>query len=65
VSHSPDTLFQPVTDPVESLGMVEPPVTSAAEQTRLPWARLVRSADELPAVYRPFMEALPTEGVFP
>jgi hypothetical protein len=65
MTHSPDTLFQSVGDPVESLGMVEPPVTSAAEQTRLSWARSVRSAEELPAVYRPFMDALPTDGVFP
>jgi hypothetical protein len=65
MTHSPDTLFQSVGDPVESLGMIEPPVTSAAEQTRLSWARSVRSVEELPAVYRPFMDALPTEGVFP
>jgi hypothetical protein len=63
--HSPNTLFQLVGDPVESRGKIEPPVMSAAEQTRLSWARPVRSAEELPKAYRPFIDALPTEGAFP
>ncbi len=65
MTRSPDTLFQPVGDPVESRDTSEPPITSAAEQTRLSWARPVRSAEELPQAYRPFIDALPTEGVFP
>lgn len=65
MTHSPSTLFQPVGDPVESRGKIEPPVMSAAEQTRLSWARLVRSAEELPGIYRPIIDALPTDGAFP
>jgi hypothetical protein len=65
MTHSPNTLFQPVGDPVESRGKIEPPVMSAAEQTRLSWARPVRSAEELPQAYRPFIDALPTDGAFP
>jgi hypothetical protein len=65
MTHGPDTLFPPLGDSVESVGQIEPPVTSAAEQTRLSWARLVRSAEELPQAYRPFIEALPSERAFP
>ena len=65
MTHSPDTLFPPFGDPVESVGQIEPPITSAAEQTRLSWARLVRSAEELPQAYRPFIDALPGDGAFP
>jgi hypothetical protein len=65
MTHSPNTLFQPVGDSVESRGTIEPPVMSAAEQTRLSWARMVRSIEELPEVYRPFMLDLPTTGAFP
>ena len=65
MSHSPDTLFPTARDRVDLPSMIEPPVTSAAEQTRLSWARLVRSVEELPSVYRPFIDALPTDGIFP
>jgi hypothetical protein len=41
------------------------PVLSAAEQTRLSWARLVRSLDDLPAAYRNFFETLPVGAAFP
>ena len=65
MTHSPDTLFPSLGDSVESVGQIEPSVTSAAEQTRLSWARLVRSAEELPQAYRPFIAALPGDGAFP
>ena len=41
------------------------PVMSAAEQTRLSWARPVHSRDELPPAYRSFFAARPTEEAFP
>jgi len=65
MSHSPDTLFPKAGDRVELQNKIEPQFTSAAEQTRLSWARLVRSVEELPPVYRPFVDALPTAGTFP
>jgi len=41
------------------------PVMSAAEQTRLSWARPVRSPDELPSAYRSFFAARPAGEAFP
>jgi hypothetical protein len=41
------------------------PVMSPAEQTRLSWARLIRSRDEVPPAYRSFFEARPAGEAFP
>ena len=41
------------------------PMLSAAEQTRLSWARPVRSMDELPPAYRGFFEAQLVGETFP
>ncbi len=41
------------------------PVMSAAEQTRLSWARPVRSPDELPPAYHSFFAARPAGEAFP
>lgn len=41
------------------------PVLSAAEQTRLSWARPVRSLDELPPAYRGYFEAQLAGETFP
>jgi hypothetical protein len=41
------------------------PVLSAAEQTRLSWARPVRSRDELPSAYHSFFDARPAGEAFP
>ena len=41
------------------------PVMSAAEQTRLSWARPVRSLDDLPPAYRSFFAARPAGEAFP
>src|SRR5512134_2857865 len=41
------------------------PILSASEQTRLSWARLVRSRDELPPAYHSFFEARPAGEAFP
>jgi len=65
MSHSLYAFFQTTRDRVWRWGLIEPPVISAAEQTRLSWARLVRSVEELPEVYRPFIESLPTGSAFP
>jgi hypothetical protein len=65
MSHSLHAFFQTTKDRVGQWGTIEPPVISAAEQTRLSWARLARSAEEVPEVYRPFMVDLLADGVFP
>jgi hypothetical protein len=44
---------------------VAAPLLSAAEQTRLSWARLVRSRDELPPAYHSFFAARPPGEPFP
>lgn len=41
------------------------PLLTGAVQTRLSWARLVESRDELPPVYRPVFDALPHGDPFP
>ena len=41
------------------------PVMSAAEQTRLSWARLVRSLEELPPAYHSFFAVRPAGEAFP
>ncbi len=41
------------------------PTMSAAEQTRLSWARLVRTIDDLPPAYRSFFAARPAGETFP
>jgi len=65
MSHNHHAFFQTARDRVERGGQIEPPAMSASEQTRLSWARPVRLAEELPEVYRPFIDALPTNGAFP
>lgn len=65
MTHSLHTFFQTARNRVERWSEIEPPAMPAAEQTRLSWARPVRSADELPSIYRPFMDALLTSGAFP
>jgi hypothetical protein len=65
MSHGLNTFFQTTKVRVGRWGKIEPSVMPADEQTRLSWARLVRSAEELPEVYHPFMAALPTVGAFP
>ncbi len=44
---------------------VTAPVLTAYEQTRLSWARVVRSRDELPPAYHSFFEARPAGEAFP
>ncbi len=44
---------------------VREPIMSAAEQTRLSWARPVRSLDEVPPAYRSYFAARPADEVFP
>ncbi len=44
---------------------VREPVMSAAEQTRLSWARQVRSLEELPPAYHSFFAARPAGEPFP
>ncbi len=41
------------------------PVMSAAEQTRLSWAQLIRSREEVPPAYRSFFDARPAGEAFP
>jgi hypothetical protein len=41
------------------------PVLSAAEQTRLSWARAVEAYDQLPEIYRDFFATLPRTDRFP
>jgi hypothetical protein len=65
MTHSLHAFFQTTKDRVSQRGAIEPPVISAAEQTRLSWARLIRSAAEVPEVYRPFMADSLADGVFP
>ncbi len=65
MSHNLHAFFQTTRDRVGHWGTIEPPVISAAEQTRFSWARLVRSAEELPEIYRPFIESLPAGSAFP
>lgn len=65
MSHNLHAFFQTTKDRVGHWGTIEPPVISAAEQTRFSWARLVRSAEELPEIYRPFIESLPAGSAFP
>jgi hypothetical protein len=65
MSHSFNTFLQTTKDRVGRWGRIEPSLMPADEQTRLSWARLVRSAEELPEAYRPFMNALPADGAFP
>ncbi len=40
-------------------------VMTASDQTRLSWARPIRSLDEVPAVYQPFFRTLPAGTPFP
>jgi hypothetical protein len=56
-----------VKDPINPVKERRPvkPVMSAAEQTRLSWARPVRSPDDLPPVYRGFFAARPAGEAFP
>jgi hypothetical protein len=65
MSHHSQTLMPTTKDRAKQAQRIEPPVMSAAEQTRLSWARLIRSVEELPEVFRPFVAALPTAGAFP
>jgi hypothetical protein len=65
MSHRSQTQIPPAKDQAEQAQRLAPPVMSAAEQTRLSWARRIRSAEELPDIYRSFMAALPAAGAFP
>jgi hypothetical protein len=44
--------------------MPDLPLLAAAEQTRLSWARMVESYDEVPEIYKGFFDGLPT-STFP
>jgi hypothetical protein len=46
-------------EPIASFGKEKLPVLTAAEQTRLSWARRVKSYDDLPELYKGFFDALP------
>jgi hypothetical protein len=59
----PATLPEPIS-PVKER-QVREPVLSAAEQTRLSWARRVRSLEELPPAYHSFFAARPAGEPFP
>src|SRR5512135_2118873 len=56
-------VFMPTIAPTGAREAVS--VRSAAEQTRLSWARPIRSLDEVPAIYLPFFEGLPAGTPFP
>ena len=65
MSHSLHAFFHTTKDRVGHWGQIDQSVMPAADQTRLSWARLVRSAEEVPEVYRPFTESLLADGTFP